>query len=235
MKNILENKKIVIVEDDINIAKLISRVLKKKQAFTYIFTNGKEALSFVKKSKIDMVLLDIMLPDTTGFEMCSRISSIYSIPIIMITAKSHIDDKIRGLEQGADDYITKPFHIAEVVIRIEKLLKRVHGSKKIHSLMQIADNIVLLEEEHKVKVDNKHIKLNPKEYELLVFLINNSNQVLTREQILDKVWGIDFYGDIRTVDVNVQRLRKKLKLTKEKSLIETVFKIGYKMNISIGD
>ena len=234
MCNILKSKTILIIEDDINIANLLSRVLLKEKAIVVKCLNGADALKKIKKVKPHLILLDIMLPDTTGFELCKRISNVYKTPIIMITAKNHIDDKIKGLELGADDYITKPFHIAEVVIRIKKIITRLYGSEnKAESVIKLKPNISVYESSYKVLIENKKIKLNPKEFELLLMFINNTDKVLKREYILDSVWGNDFFGDIRTVDVNVQRLRKKLKCTKNNPLIETVFGVGYLMKKSV--
>lgn len=233
MNTVLTHKKIMVVEDDINIANLLEKVLIKNSAIVKKCHDGKNALVILENYRPDLILLDIMLPYINGFDLCDIISKKYRIPIILITAKSQIDDKIKGLELGADDYITKPFHLREVVIRIEKLLSRLYPSKETDNIKYLTKNIAVHTNDYKVLIDNISIKLNPKEFELLCYFINNPNQILKRELILDSVWGLDFYGDIRTVDVNVQRLRKKLSL--DKHIIETIFGVGYRANISWGE
>ncbi|QOR35261.1 response regulator transcription factor [Clostridium sp. 'deep sea'] len=233
MGNILKLKTIMVVEDDINIANLLARVLSKEQANVIVCFSGKEALNKLKKIKPHLILLDIKLPDITGFELCKRVTNVYNTAIIMITAKNHIEDKIKGLELGADDYITKPFHIAEVLLRIKKIISRLYNDNIDNKVINLNPNIEVFKDSYKIAIDKNEVKLNPKEFELLMLFINNANKVLKRDFILDNIWGNDFFGDIRTVDVNIQRLRKKLKSTKHNPIIETVFGVGYVLKKSV--
>lgn len=228
-------KKILIVEDEIAVGELLQYYLEKENYEIKHITEGNLALKEVISFKPDIVLLDIMLPDTDGFQVCKAIVGEVNIPIIMITAKSRIDDKLLGLELGADDYISKPFDIKEVVMRIKSVFRRIEiteeelqnrGLRRVN----ISQNIIVCLDEHKVYKDGKCINLAPKEYELLAFLTNNPNRVFTRDQILDKVWGIDYFGERRTVDIHIQRLRKKLELNNSIPIIETVIGTGYKLN-----
>jgi two-component system alkaline phosphatase synthesis response regulator PhoP len=172
-----------------------------------------------------------MLPDISGFDICKKVTQTYNIPIIMLTAKSDITDKLLGLEFGADDYITKPFDIREVIARIKVVFRRIEqmkgaSEKEGHSFVGLGFGIRVSLEEHRVKKNDEEIELTPKEYNLLEAMMNNRGKVLSREQLLDSVWGYDYTGDTRTVDIHIQRLRKKLDCT---NLIETVFGFGYKM------
>ena len=174
-----------------------------------------------------------MLPDISGYDVCRDISRNKNIPIIMLTARNDIVDKIRGLEIGADDYITKPFDIREVIARINVCLRRMESLKVLESnnddIIEISTNIKINKKSREVSKSGEIIKLKPKEYDLLIAFAENKNVVFSREKLLEKVWGYDFEGGTRTVDVHVQRLRKKLDTEGEKTIIETVFGIGYKM------
>lgn len=227
----MENKKILIIEDEAPIADLLSYGIKKEGYETKAAYDGETAFSIIESFKPDLILLDLMLPDISGFEICKRVTQSHNIPIIMLTAKSDITDKLLGLEFGADDYITKPFDIREVTARIKAVFRRLETmrnevSNTVDNLVDLGFNIKINLDEHKVWKDNKEIDLTPKEYNLLNSLIENRGKVLSREQLLDSVWGYEYIGDTRTVDIHIQRLRKKLD---SPSLIETVFGFGYKM------
>jgi len=230
----MKDKRIFIVEDDKNIRQLLERIFIIEGAKVTALENGGQFLKILEKTMPDIAILDIMLPDIDGYCICKKVLEKGKIPIIMITAKSHIDDKIKGLELGADDYITKPFHVKEVILRVRKLLKRYEdkaSSNEISNSFIITPRIIVYMDDYKVVVDGKDKKFNPKEFELLKYLIERRGRIVNREQILDGVWGLDFYGDIRTVDLNIQRIRKKLGLRKENNVVETVFGIGYRLNI----
>lgn len=218
------DKRVLIVEDEKGINDILSRALKKegyiiKSAFT-----GEEALNYANEFNPHLVLLDVMLPDTTGFKISKKLSE--DSYVVMITAKDAIIDKLKGIELGADDYITKPFDIREVKMRIKMIFRR-DGK----SIMVEEDNIGFkMDKETRMVIKNsKSIDLNRKEFDLIYLLYNNKNRVFSRDELLDKVWGIDFYGEDRTVDVHIRRIRAKLGEGREKSIIETVFGVGYVM------
>ncbi|MCY6958551.1 response regulator transcription factor [Clostridium brassicae] len=229
----MEYKKILIIEDEKPIAELLAYRLKKELFEIRIASKGAEGIKLVEKFKPNIILLDLMLPDISGLEVCKQITiTNNNIPIVMITAKSDITDKIVGLEFGADDYITKPFDLREVVARVKSILRRIDQmnkplEEKDKNVICLGD-IKILKNEHIVKNKNESIKLTPKEYDLLVVLYESKGKVLTRSQILDTIWGYDYVGGTRTVDIHVQRLRKKLG---NNDLIITVFGVGYKINL----
>lgn len=222
--------KILVVEDEFSINDILTVALssegyKVKSAFS-----SKESRKLMEVYKPHLILLDINLPDENGFELCRYINTRYKLPIIVLTARNDVVDKVLGLELGADDYITKPFNIKEVMTRVKVALRRV---EKYSSLLQEEDSIKLNQDiiinlhSRKVLKNNEEIKLKPKEYELLVFLLRNKNRVFSREELLDKVWGIEYEGELRTIDVHVRRLRAKLDLDSGQTFIETIFGVGY--------
>lgn len=224
------DKKILIIEDELKIAELLYDSLVTEGFNTLTANNGNDGLYLVKKHKPDLILLDLMLPDIEGFDICDNITKKYNIPIIMITAKNHISDKLNGLKLGADDYITKPFDIREVIERINTIFRRIDKVKENieennRDIIILNSDIKIYRDEGIVKKKDNIIELTRKEYKLLDTLVNNKNRVFTRENLLDIVWGYDYIGDIRTVDIHIQRIRKKLGL---KSNIKTVFGVGYK-------
>ncbi|MDF2650511.1 MAG: DNA-binding response regulator [Paenibacillus sp.] len=227
----MENTKILIIEDEEAIADLLAYGLNKAGFQTMIALNGMDGIDAVHSFKPDMLLLDWMLPDLSGVEICKKITESYNIPIIMITAKSDITDKIVGLEYGADDYITKPFDLREVIARIRTILRRVAQANKPASELTESSlrfkNIVINKNERMVKKNNEIIELTPKEFDLLITLCNYKGKIFTRTELLDFVWGIEYFGDTRTVDIHIQRLRKKLELN---DVIITVFGVGYKFD-----
>jgi DNA-binding response OmpR family regulator len=227
------DKRILIIEDEESISDLISFYLEKEGFITKVSNNGQSGIDSVEKFNPDLILLDLMLPDISGFEVCKKISSQYSIPIIMITAKSDTIDKILGMELGADDYITKPFDMREVIVRIKTIFRRISLISEAvevndSNIIKLDNGIEIYEERHEVLKNNEKIEFTNREYSLLLFLTKNKGRVISRPVLLDKVWGYDFMGDSRTVDIHVQRIRKKLDETRGVSLIETVFGVGYK-------
>ena len=212
--------KILIVEDEISISDLIKIELETKGYRLDVASDGEEASNYIEKNKYDLILLDIMIPKIDGYELLEYIKQISDTPVIFITAKSKLDDKIKGLNLGADDYITKPFEIRELSARIEAVLRRYKKISEIENLGNISINLV----SRIVKKDGKEINLTPKEFDLLVLLVQNKNFALYRETIFEKVWGEDLEFETRTLDLHIQRLRKKLDL---KDKIKTVYKIGY--------
>lgn len=228
------NKKILIIEDEESIGDILSYALSKEGFSTKIASNGAKARELLDKYSPNLVILDLMLPDISGLDLCKLITKNYNVPIIMVTAKSDPVDKILGIELGADDYITKPFNIREVIARVKALFRRIELiSSNISSfnsdIIKLKDNIEIHTDERSVLKNNTVIDFTNKEYDLLLYLAQNKGRILSRTQILDSVWGIDFVCDTRTVDIHVQRVRKKLDENKNNSIIETAFGIGYKL------
>lgn len=223
--------KILVVEDEESINDILSAALKSDGYIVRSAFNGAEARSLLDTFKPNLALLDINLPDESGFEICKYINSNNCIPVIMLTARNDIVDKVLGLELGADDYITKPFHIKEVLTRVKVALRRVDKYKDAieNAYIKINDEVKINLESRSIIKNDEEVKLKPKEYDLLEFLVKNRNKVFSREQLLDKVWGYDYDGELRTVDVHVRRLRSKLDSKGKLSIIETVFGIGYVM------
>ncbi|AYV68289.1 DNA-binding response regulator [Niallia circulans] len=225
----MNKMKILIIEDDEPIADLLSYGLVMEGFQTRIETSGTMGIRAIDSYNPDIILLDWMLPDCSGLDICRKVTTDYNIPILMITAKSDIADKVIGLEYGADDYITKPFDMREVVARIRTILRRLEQSlnesnQKTNNEISFGNTIIILEE-RLVKRDGVNIELTPKEFDLLITLAGHKGRIFTRSELLDIVWGYDFVGDTRTVDTHIQRLRKKLDAA---DLIKTVFGVGYK-------
>ncbi|WP_404303956.1 winged helix-turn-helix domain-containing protein [Paenibacillus sp. DP01] len=224
----MNKAKILIIEDDTPIADLLSYGLSMEGFETRTTANGAAGMVELQQFQPNLLILDWMLPDQSGLDICKQVTASYNIPILMITAKSDITDKILGLEFGADDYITKPFDLREVIARIRTILRRVdqaNNGKNTESKVIRFKQIEIIVEEHLVKQNGIPIDLTPKEFDLLMTLINHRGKTFTRSELLDIVWGYDFVGDTRTVDTHIQRLRKKLDAS---DLITTVFGIGYK-------
>lgn len=220
----MKNKKILIIEDDISIGDILNYKLTKEGYKTKLATTATAGLEYMKTFLPNLVLLDLMLPDKSGFEICKEINNDYQVPIIMLTARDDIVDKVLGLELGADDYITKPFDIREVAARVKAALRRSQSVEDTSTqYLSITKDISINTQARLVYKNEEEVILKPKEYDLLLMLAKNKNIVLTRETLLDKVWGLDFEGSTRTVDVHIQRIRKKLDLM----TIETVFGLGY--------
>lgn len=225
-------KKILIIEDDNSIREMLTFALEIEGFSIESVENGVDGLTKSEDFDPDLILLDLMLPDINGFEVCKKIHDKRDIPIIMVTAKDDIVDKVLGLEIGADDYICKPFHIKEVIARVKKSLERVekvvNNLNKEKTLIEIGEDTYLDDEGRVVIKNAMEISLRPKEYELLYLLATNKGKVFSREQLLDKIWSYDYFGDLRTVDVHIRRLRAKIEDVDNK-YIETVFGVGYKL------
>lgn len=225
-------KKVLIIEDETAISDLLAYSLGRESISVNAAYNGTTGLKKAKEREFDLIILDLMLPDMSGFDICKELSNTKGIPIIILTAKADIVDKVIGFELGAFDYITKPFDVREVVARVKALLKRTdqEAEHKSHtSFIQITHNLSIYVNERKVLKDGSAVELTPKEFDLLVFLLENRGTVFTREKLLDAVWGYDYMGDSRTVDIHIVRLRKKLDDSNSASIIDTVFGVGYKM------
>lgn len=234
----MNKTKILIIEDETAIADMLEYGLQKEGYDTAKAHTGYEGLKLMESWGPDMLLLDWMLPDQSGLDICKQATASYNIPILMITAKSDITDKILGLEFGADDYITKPFDLREVIARVRTILRRVaqvnrndgDPAEKHEPVIRFSD-IEIRTEERAVRKSGQEIELTPKEYDVLIMLCSNKGKVFTRAELLDLVWGYDYPGDTRTVDTHIQRLRKKLDAGDS---ITTVFGIGYKFNKQLG-
>lgn len=225
----MEEKKILIIEDEVPIADLLAYGLKKEGFDCMTANTGSQGLDVIQKFKPDLLLLDWMLPDISGIDICKLVTEKNNIPIIMLTAKADIVDRVLGLEVGADDYITKPFDMREVVARIKTVFRRrISFDAKAEERKRenlIFEDIEIIPVEHVVKKGDEVVELTPKEYDLLLLLCENSGRVFSRDHLLDTIWGYEFFGDTRTVDIHIQRLRKKLDLS---DAIKTVFGVGYK-------
>ncbi len=217
-------KSVLIVEDELRIRFLLRDYLTKDDFNVFEASNGEEGLFVFSTQKIDLVILDIMMPVMDGLTMLEKLREVSTVPVILLTAKSEEDDKLLGYDYGADDYITKPFSPKVLIAKVKALLKR--SREDIDSSSQEFNGLTINKLSHEVRVDGKEITLSPKEYELLIYLVTNEGIALSRDNILDNVWGLDYYGDIRTVDTNVKRLREKL--LDKSSLIVTVRGSGYK-------
>ena len=220
---------VLIVEDDRNIAELLQMYLEKEGYAVTIANDGGQGLTKFRAIQPDLVLLDVMMPVMDGWEVCKAIRAESQTPIIMLTAKSEVSDKVQGLRSGADDYITKPFEMREVLARVEAVLRRTNGGtaeKKARRLEY--DKLVIDMDAFELIVDGKKVDAPPKEMELLFYLAASPNRVYTRNQLLDEVWGFDYFGDSRTVDVHVKRLREKLEDVSEQWSLKTVWGVGYK-------
>ena len=223
--------KILIVDDDVNICELLRLYLEKEGFETIVANDGENAVSAAQKQTPDLVLLDIMLPRLDGWQVCREIRKFSEMPIIMITAKGEVFDKILGLELGADDYVTKPFDTKEIVARVKAVLRR-SGDKNKKQLQEVKyDKLRVNLTNYELEVNNVKIDTPPKELELIYHLASNPNRVYTRDQLLDEVWGFEYYGDSRTVDVHVKRLREKLENVSEEWSLKTVWGVGYKFEV----
>jgi two-component system, OmpR family, response regulator len=226
----INKKRVLIVDDDYNINELIKLYIEKEGYEAIPVYNGDKVMDSFKKNTPDIVVLDIMLPGADGWNLCREIRKISNIPIIMLTAKGETFDKVLGLELGADDYIVKPFEPKELVARIKAVLRR-YESKSTDTKEIVYPNLVVNMTEYTVKVGGKKLEIPPKELELLYFLASNPNRVFTREQLLEQVWGFEFFGDSRTVDVHIKRLREKIDRHSRNWQIKTVWGVGYKFEV----
>ncbi|MCI8474493.1 MAG: response regulator transcription factor [Oscillospiraceae bacterium] len=225
-------QKILIVEDEANIAQLLHLYLEKEGYETQIAPDGGKAVELFRAFAPDLVLLDIMLPVMDGWSVLAKIRSESKTPVIMLTAKGETTDRVTGLEQGADDYIVKPFETKEVLARIRAVLRRTLGEEVSGEKRLSFDKLVINLDAYELMVDGKRIDTPPKELELLYHLASAPNRVFTRNQLLDEVWGFDYFGDSRTVDVHIKRLREKLEDVSEKWSLKTVWGVGYKFEVT---
>lgn len=228
----MDNKKILVVDDDENICELLRLYLEKDGFKTVVANDGEQALQLAQVHNPDLILLDIMLPVLDGWQVCREIRKTSNVPIIMLTAKGETFDKVLGLELGADDYVTKPFDSKEVVARMKAVLRRTTESEKNDTSNEVNyDKLKINITNYELVVDGVSIDTPPKELELIYHLASNPNRVYTRDQLLDEVWGFDYYGDSRTVDVHVKRLREKLEGVSDKWSLKTVWGVGYKFEV----
>ena len=223
--------KILVVDDDLNICELLKLYLENDGYTVFTANDGQAAVDAFKNKTPDLVLLDVMLPKMDGWQVCREIRKTSSAPIIMLTAKGETFDKVLGLELGADDYVVKPFDAKEVMARVKAVLRRTKGepeAAETDSKTVIYDNLEINITNYEMKVKGVPIDTPPKELELIYHFASNPNRVYTRDQLLDEVWGFDYYGDSRTVDVHVKRLREKLEGVSDKWTLKTVWGVGYK-------
>jgi len=226
--------RILVVDDDLNICELL-RIYFENEGYEVIVANdGAEAVNTFRIQEPDIVLLDIMLPKKDGWQVCREIREFSAKPIIMVTAKGEVFDKVLGLELGADDFISKPFDVKEISARVKAVLRR-YSAKETKNDDEVVkfENIEISLMKYELKLCGKAVDIPPKELELLYFLASNCNRVFTRNQLLDKVWGFDYLGDSRTVDVHVKRLREKLEGVSDKWTLKTVWGVGYKFETII--
>lgn len=221
-------ERILVVDDDTNICELLRLYLEKDGYEVSIANDGGEAVKMFQELSPDLMLLDIMLPVLDGWQVCREIRKFSDKPIIMLTAKGETFDKVLGFELGADDYVVKPFDAKEIVARVKAVLRRSGSSEKTDVKEVRFDKLTINLTNYELRVDGKKVDTPPKELELIYHLANNPNRVFTRDQLLDEVWGFDYYGDSRTVDVHVKRLREKLEGVSDKWELKTVWSVGYK-------
>ena len=224
--------KILVADDDKNICELLKLYLEKENYEAIVANNGEEALRLFELENPDLILLDVMMPKLDGWQVCREVRKHSECPIIMITAKGETFDKVLGLELGADDYVVKPFEPKEIIARIKAVMRRTGKISAEQNAKEVVyDKLVVNMMKYELKVDGKVIDTPPKELELLFHLASNPNRVYTRDQLLDEVWGFEYYGDSRTVDVHVKRLREKLEGVSEQWNLKTVWGIGYKFEL----
>lgn len=222
--------KILVVDDDVNICDLLRIYFENEGYEVKTANDGAEGVSFFKMYEPDLVLLDIMLPKKDGWQVCREIREKSSVPIIMLTAKGETNDKISGLEMGADDYVTKPFDVKELIARVHAVMRRTDSEAPVEKKLEF-DKLTINLDSYELIVDGKKVEAPPKEMELLYHLASSPNRVFTRNQLLDEVWGFDYFGDSRTVDVHIKRLREKLEGVSDKWSLKTVWGVGYKFEV----
>ena len=224
--------KILIADDDKNICELLKMYLEKENYEVVTAGNGEEAIAKFDSENPDLILLDVMMPKLDGWQVCRELRKKSECPIIMITAKGETFDKVLGLELGADDYVVKPFEPKEIIARIKAVMRRTGKASSDTDKKEVSyDKLTVNMTKYELKVDGKVIDTPPKELELLFHLASNPNRVYTRDQLLDEVWGFEYYGDSRTVDVHIKRLREKLEGVSDKWSLKTVWGVGYKFEV----
>ena len=229
----MASEKILIVDDDTNICELLRLYIEKEGFTAFLANDGEAALKMFDAAEPDLVLLDIMLPGLDGWQVCREIRKKSACPIIMLTAKGEVFDRVLGLDLGADDYVVKPFETKVVIARIKAVLSRStqNGDKQSGNKAVSYENLSINLTNYELKVKGVQIDTPPKEMELIYHLASNPNRVFTRDQLLDEVWGFDYYGDSRTVDVHVKRLREKLEGVSDQWALKTVWGVGYKFEV----
>lgn len=228
----MSTAKILVADDDKNICELLKLYLEKEDYSVVLAGNGEEALARFDEENPDLILLDVMMPKLDGWQVCREIRKSSNTPIIMITAKGETFDKVLGLELGADDYVVKPFETKEIVARIKAVLRRSGPGSAAKDIKEVSyDKLTVNMTRYELKVDGKVVDTPPKELELLFHLASNPNRVYTRNQLLDEVWGFEYYGDSRTVDVHIKRLREKLEGVSDQWALKTVWGVGYKFEL----
>lgn len=226
----MKNYRVLIVEDERRIARFLQMELEHEGMSTAIEDNGRRAYERIMQENYDLILLDVMLPDMDGFTICRKVRELSQVPIIMLTAKDDIDDKVQGLDIGADDYITKPFATPELLARMRVVLRRQESQRETREAQEeilSVKNLTMYPARHEVKVDATPVELTKKEYDLLEYLLRNKRTVLTRDQILSKVWDYDYMGDTNVVDVYIRYLRQKLDDRFQEKYIHTMRGVGY--------
>ena len=227
-------KTVLIVDDEVNICELIRLYVEKEGYAAVIANDGQRAVEKFKSAKPDIVLLDIMLPIKDGWQVCREMRAIDNTPIIMLTAKGETFDKVLGLELGADDYIVKPFEPKELIARMKAVLRRAtaqHNEEEDKEEELRFDGLTINQATYEIYLGDKKIEMPPKEFELLYFLAKNTNKVFTRDQLLDEIWGYEFFGDSRTVDVHIKRIREKIESENRNWHLKTVWGVGYKFEV----
>ena len=225
-------KTVLIVEDDRNIADLLRLYLEKEGYEVAIAYTGLKGIEKFREVQPSLILLDVMLPEMDGWSVCRTIRSESKVPIIMLTAKSETEDKVTGLKQGADDYITKPFEMKEVLARVEAVLRRSGIAPERTARRLVFDKLIIDMDAFELTVNGKKVPTPPKEMELLYHLASSPNITFSRNRLLDEVWGFDYFGDTRTVDVHIKRLREKLEGVSDKWALKTVWSVGYKFEVT---
>jgi len=219
-------EKILIVDDEERMRKLIAAYLKKEGYEILEAENGLEALNIFKAERIHLIILDVMMPVMDGWSLCSELRKTSNVPIIFLTAKGEADDMLLGFELGTDHYMTKPFDVRLLIAKVKSLINRVYYSEPQEKKELFFNGLHIDELSHKVTIDGETVNLSPKEYDLILYFLTNKGMVLSREKILDYIWGIDFYGDFRTIDSHIKRLREKL--GEKANLITTIRGVGYR-------
>ena len=227
----MTNNKILIADDDAHIAELIKLYLEKDGFTTVTANNGRTAVELFKSEAPSIVILDVMMPEMDGWQVCREIRRVSNIPIIMLTAKGETFDKVLGLELGADDYMVKPFEPKELIARVKAVLRRSDTKETTAEKEIVFPNLTINLSNYELKISGNIVEVPPKELELLYFLASNPNRVFTREQLLEEVWGFDYFGDSRTVDVHIKRLREKLEDVEANWQLKTVWGVGYKFEV----
>ncbi len=222
----------MVVDDDTNICELLRLYLEKEGYTVALAYDGQEAVDKFSSENPDLMILDVMMPKLDGWQVCREIRKTSNCPIIMLTAKGETFDKVLGLELGADDYVVKPFDTKEIVARVKAVLRRSTSAQDKNDIKEVRyDKLVVNMTRYELRVDGKQVDTPPKELELLYHLASNPNRVYTRDQLLDEVWGFEYYGDSRTVDVHVKRLREKLEGVSDQWSLKTVWGVGYKFEV----